>query len=71
MQGEVNMLLDLVSSLEAQQHMGMANIPPQSSTLQQLTRQRDLHLQAKACQLKVSCAASPCLNLPNPDIPPC
>ena len=47
------MMLDLIDSLEQQQHMAIANIPPQKSTLQQLTRQRDLRLQSRAHQLRV------------------
>jgi hypothetical protein len=47
------MMLDLIEMLEAQQHMGMMSVPPQKSTMQQLTRQRDLRLQAKAHQLRV------------------
>lgn len=48
------MMMDLIEMLEAQQHMGLMSVPPQKSTMQQLTRQRDLRLQAKAHQLRVS-----------------
>ena len=54
LQGEISMMLDLVELLEARQHVGIASVPPQKSTLQQLTRQRDLRLQNKAAQLKAN-----------------
>jgi len=48
------MMVDLIEMLEEQQHLGITSVPPQKSTVQQLTRQRDLRLQAKAHQLRVS-----------------
>lgn len=54
LQGEVSMMLDLTEMLEAQQFVGIASVLPQSSTLDQLARQRDLRLQTRASQLKAS-----------------
>ena len=48
------MMLDLIDMLETQQFVGVASVPPQSSTLQQLARQKDLRLQTRASQLKAS-----------------
>ena len=53
LQGEVSMMLDLIDMLESQQHVGTASIIPQSSTLGQLAKQRDLRLQTRAAQLRV------------------
>ena len=51
------MMLDLIAMLEAQQHMGVENVPPQKSTLAKLTRDRDLRVQTKRLQIQVGITA--------------
>ncbi|EIE22780.1 hypothetical protein COCSUDRAFT_42399 [Coccomyxa subellipsoidea C-169] len=51
-QGEVDVILDLVSAVEAGQHLNVANVPPPKNTLHGLTSQRALQVQAKRLQLQ-------------------
>lgn len=51
------MMLDLIAMLEAQQHMGVENVPPQKSTLAKLTRDRALRVQTKRLQIQVGITA--------------
>jgi hypothetical protein len=53
MQGEVELLLDLVANVEDGQHLAVAQVPPPKNTLPGLTAQRALLVQAKAIQLRV------------------
>lgn len=79
MQGEVELVLDLVANVEDGQHLAVAQVPPPKNTLPGLTAQRALLVQAKQIQLRVRtplkhptaflgpCAAcSPYLALPWP-----
>jgi len=54
MQGEIDVILDLVSAVEAGQHLTVANVPPPKNTLHGLTNQRALQVHAKQQQLQVS-----------------
>lgn len=52
-QGEIDLILDLVASVEAGQHLTVANVPPPKSTLQGLTTDRAVQVHAKQLQLQV------------------
>lgn len=52
LQGEVELILDLVANVEDGQHLAVANVAPPKSTLTGLTNQRALQLQAKQQQLQ-------------------
>jgi hypothetical protein len=52
-QGEVDVILDLIGFVETAQHLGIANIPPRNNTLEALIQQHALKVQRKAAQLQV------------------
>ena len=53
MQGEIDLILDLVASVEAGQHLTVANVPPPKNTLQGLTTERAVQVHSKQLQLQV------------------
>ncbi len=52
-QGEVDVILDLVGSVEQQQFVGVAHLPRKPSSLEDLARDRALRLAHRRHQLKV------------------
>ncbi len=52
MQGELDVMLDLINLMEAQHYLGVANVAL-SANMQQEQQQQALQLQQKVSQLKV------------------
>lgn len=53
MQGEVDVILDLVSGVEDGQHLAIGMVAPSQKSLQTQNRERELALAAKRAQLQV------------------
>ena len=78
MQGEIDVILDLVSGIDEGQHLAIGMVTPGQMSLQTQNRERALALSAKQTQLqvhkaelrcmqdaphRVSCSALPCSGL--------
>lgn len=53
-QGEIDVILDLVSGIEDGQHLAIAGVTPGQKSLQSQNRERALALSAKQTQLQVN-----------------